>query len=462
MPKDTRLLASRARRFDAAYPHFPVMRAAGREVALAILDGAVPMASRWPGRRLGVEIETSAVTTDGQPLAETVRDALVAMHVDEGWQKELGAAQIEIATAPVELQRPGGLTALREEMLTASQALESALRTMAARPIRSGTNPFVPTDEGGCTSSAERYHLVPAFHRRHRRRHAPRFLDRGGRIPADRPTVVGAMSSVQFNLDCADAVEAIRLINRALVTVGFTVALGANARYLDGRDTGWADVRGRLWELSHDIRTEAEARRGASGRAGLPDGYYADLADFFADMLDQPSVINDPDRAFDLGTGLLWRDARLKFLRRGTADPQIVLEFRPLSLQPSPEEDFAMIAFAAGHVLGSATGGETLLPFPLVRANRLAAMRHGLDSELWSMSNGRPRRQPARRILDIEMDKAAHGLATLGATADELRTLTERWRRRLLAGTPSGQLAERVRKSGPPHADLRTTLLTLL
>ena len=74
------------------------------------------------------------------------------------------------------------------------------------------------------------------------------------------------------------------MLNRAFIAGPYAVTMFANARFLDGKDTGLADLRSLYWEVSHDIRTDYEACRKLSTRVGLPDRYYRDLYDYFADV----------------------------------------------------------------------------------------------------------------------------------------------------------------------------------
>jgi hypothetical protein len=271
------------------------------------------------------------------------------------------------------------------------------------------------------------------------------FGKHGSLIRCDDAASVGAMSSIQYNLDCLSVADGIELLNRAFVNGPYAVALGANARFLDGMDTGYADVRSIVWEFSHDIRTYAELSQGLSGRMGLPTNYFDSLHEYFQDLHDQPSILNMPDQAFELATGLYWKDARLKFLRLHTDTPQIVLEFRPLSLQPSVFEDFALIVFSLGNLMSAQARKERILPLPLVHDNRWSAMLHGTSGKLWMMDNGRPVQGVAKEVLAHQIRFAAMGMQVLGASSHEIAAVQEVWQKRLVDGCPSETFYQRVR-----------------
>jgi hypothetical protein len=381
--------------------------------------------------------------SDGLPLDEETRNQIVGSHRD--YQTELGSAQIEIMTSPIPVTVPGGFSVLYEAMRTETEGLDACLQQVSARTIRLGSDPNVFADERCRTRSKERYRLVPGFHAKHRRPGMPSHFGNGGSlIRCDDTASVGAMSSIQYNLDCLSVADGIELLNRSFVTGPYTVALGANARFLDGMDTGYADVRGMIWELSHDIRTYAEVSQGLSGRMGLPTNYFGSLCEYFQDLHDQPSVLNEPEKAFPNAMGLYWKDARLKFLRLNEKNPQLVLEFRPLSLQPSVFEDYALITFALGSLMSAQARKEPILPLPLVHDNRWSAMLHGTSGKLWMMKDGRPVQGAVKEVLSHQVRFAANGLRVLGASSDEIAAVQEVWHQRLVEGNPSETFCARV------------------
>jgi hypothetical protein len=433
---------SRAARFDERYPFFKDMRAELYTELQKILDGMVTIDAGHNKRRAGIETEYTCVYDDGSPLTEEHRNAIVTAQSD-CMQTELGASQIEVTTPPVDLSIERGATTLLRLMKKRDRQLLEALRVHGAVAVGMGTNPLIATDDSGRTHSIPRYLQVPDFHDANRRTDiSPVLTHNADPISVDRATIVGAMSSIQVNLDVG-AGEAIDLLNRSFVTGPFAVALGANARYIEGRDSGFADVRGAGWETSHDIRTPDEISDGVGLRVGLPGAYFSSLEDYFIDLHDQPSILNNPGKAFETATGLYWRDARLKFLHRGTGEAQTVLEFRPVSLQPTVEEDYALMMFAIGHVLGARELVAQLLPLPLVADNRWAAMRDGLHGKFWIEVHGEIVQMPGAVALPYQFGLATEGLRYLGVDDDEIEEIVSLWKRNVSEGAPSERIHAR-------------------
>ena len=144
-------------------------------------------------------------------------------------------------------------------------------------------------------------------------------------------------------------------------------------------------------------------------------------------------------------TNLFFRLALSGILRLHESDPQLVLEFRPLSLQPSAFEDYAMIAFALGMLMNADARNESLLPLPLVHDNRWSAMLHGMDGLLWMMESESPVQAPARDVLKKQITRARYGMSVLGASTEEIAQVSEVWNQRLMDGTPSDVFFMRVR-----------------
>lgn len=425
------------------------MREAFCEVAGRILHDewyvSVPNTSV---RRVGLEVEHSCVGPDG-PMPETVRDQIIA---DTNWQREIGATQIEITTPPCDLNVSDGWSGLAVSLLEETARLDAAVEAMGYRTVRHGVNPALCNlDASGRTTASQRYLFVPEFHRAHRCPIAPGLV---AGVGASDPYVTTAMCALQLNIDCHSVGEAIALLNQSYATLGYAMAIGANARYVAGQDSGWADVRGPLWEASHDIRTVDEYKIGAPGRVGFPSGYYAGLGDYLTDLYDQPFILNRPGEELEVATGLCWRYARLKFLRRGTADAQIVLEFRPLSLQPNTESDLAMTAFVLGHLFGSLD--RPRLSWSQAVENGLMAMQQGMHSQLYCSTRGGLCRLPAAAALAHELPIVLHGLERLRVPAVE-RAWVERfcWQR-IAAGSPSEQLAALLHQGFDLNAALQT------
>lgn len=441
---------SLASRFDVEYPHFPEMRAQFRKRAQEILSNERPVEGETDRRLVGFELEFSCIDGAGQPMSETVRNELVASEPDR-WGKELGSSQIEVKTEPVDLMASDGLEQMRQSIFTETRRLMNALDQRGLIAVRLGTNPLLPLDESLRSHDPDRYILVPDFHDRHRRPGISPSLGLGAhQVRVDIARIIGAASSVQFNVDCRSVEEALAVLNYAFMLSPVVLAMTGNSRFLDGKDTGFSDIRGPMWELSHDIRTPGELSLGVPSRVGLPRDYYPTLASYFADLHDQPAILNDPDKALELAVGLFWRDARLKFLPGRNGALKSVVEFRPMPLQQSSNEDFAFMAFSLCVIFGSLMRKRVMLPMNLVHDNRWAAMLHGTRAKLWGTTwDGELYHVPARDALRREMDYAKTALLSsfVGRSPEFAVEVLELWQDRLLDGCPSDVAFDRMTQS---------------
>lgn len=455
------LTPSRASRFDGedGCEHFNDTRARLRDTANAILTGTISVRSAGTQRLLGIETETSCIGSSST-FTQDQRDKIVASRPGM-WDIELGAMQIETKTQPVDLLLKGGLRRLQAEVVAEDALLTSELEKVGAVQMRLGSNPLVALDDSVRSQGILRYQTIPDFHARFRR------MSSIDGLFGSHPRVVGAFSSIQYNLDCNSPKEAIKFINHAFVTGPYAVALSANARFLEGKDTGYADIRTLLWEQSHDIRTEREVAQGLCGRVGLPTTYYRDLRDYFLDVHDQPTMLpysvfegENAAEPFDVATRLLWREVRLKFLPVGANVRQIVLEFRQMSVQPTAKEDYAMILFAVGHLMGVTLEKRPLQPWRYLKENRLNAARFGLDGHLWYYGRNAWTKGCAREALKSEFLTAVRGLKALCGDEDIIDEVYDVWCKRLIAGTPSDVMLSALQRLGPITTEtLRSTIL---
>jgi len=223
------------------------------------------------------------------------------------------------------------------------------------------------------------------------------------------------------------------------------VALGANAPYMNLLDTGYADVRFLAWEISHDSCSHEELANGRQTRVGLPRRYYKGMNDYFNQILSYPFVMNDPismEHPFEVGNGIYWRDARLKFFRDKKT---IAVEFRPVSLQPTLREDIAMMIFYLGRLLWSQQKNETLIPMEYVRENKFRAMKYGLNAKLKILNNSIISSKPATTILAQEINRAEEGLRLFGAKNQDIKYFLDPLRKRLSTGSPAECFVKKVK-----------------
>ena len=393
-----------------------------------------------PTVKIGLEVEYSLVDNRFDQAPETVRNTVVAENPDF-IDAEMGAAQIELRTDPIDALDNAGFGAIHESLVKRQRLLNHAATKNSTILLASGSNPFVPITDIA-RSDKLKYQLVPNFHNVNHNGCSTILGDEG--LDVGDAAIVGILNSVQANIEAAGFCDAIDKLNRSFMIGPMAVALTANARFLDLKDSCVDDVRMIAWELSHETRTNEEINIGIAPRAGIPSRYYYDVGDYLDQVMSYPFILNVPDKAMEVGIGLNWRDARIKFVEDST-----VVEFRPVSTQPTPEGNSAAMAFYVGRLLWSQINKEGLLPIEKVRDNRDSAMTVGSRALLWtSTDTGKIVRASAQEVLPLEIEKAVSGLEASGTPDVELvRELMFELNQNLVTGTPSSKLNAFVKTS---------------
>lgn len=412
----------------------------------------------------GMEIEYSLLKEYEQASEEdrdlVIKDAQAKHQVDDAlYDKELGAAQLELRTEgpPPDLIQTG-FQGLENHVGSIEQALFTAVREHELLLLRSGSNPFVPVNEI-LRTTADKYRDVPNHH------------DIYKRFPLDSPDtkigsrdkievrgadIISLTNAVQFLIDAQSLNDAIDKVNRSLMISPYIWAVSGNARYLDGKDSEMEDLRMLAWEISHDTRTADEVLERDVQRVGLPDSYHVDMRHYFNRSSSFPTILVDPNKYppegfpevdenffFYVSLGIYWNDVRLKF---NLDRCQAIVEFRPISTQPSLEYDMAIMAFYIGRLAWSQKTNEPLLDLGLVRQNRYRVMRKGLSSVLWQILDGRIILRDAKAVVRDELKKAEIGLEQLQLTSERTGEYFNMLKERLEKGTPAAQLSTLVKQ----------------
>lgn len=370
--------------------------------------------------KVGMESEYSLLTSSYSQADQSVRDSIIAQDPSI-FDKELGAAQIELWTGPVNLLGKE-LNLLIDDYRLKESLLGRLADQSGSRVLRSGSNPFVPLSEVAVTKGCFKYELSMDFHRRNRRHPLDTTFGLEEIVDVADPSCISLFNAVHFNIDCLHIKDAIDKLNRSLMLSPLLTAFGTNAMFLDYKMTGIADIRLPAWQISHDVRTTREVGDGLLTRIGMPKAYYKDVYDYFDQLLAHPFIIGqDPvvrEHAFDVAIGLNWRDARLKFLRDGKNI--LIVEFRALPMQPTLEDDAAMLMFYLGRLLWSQQNHEELLPFDIVVDDKIQAMNYGLFARLHCRDkNGNLKTEVAHKLLDLEIERASIGLLKFGLDPKE-------------------------------------------
>jgi gamma-glutamyl:cysteine ligase YbdK (ATP-grasp superfamily) len=376
---------------------------AGAERALAQTDRAddVPLTT-------GFEVEYSVVKAGTCELVEqSVRDLIVSRE-PELLTQELGAWQIELRTQPVDLVA-GGFRGLEAHLSSCESRAVKAALSCGAELIRIGSFPLCHLDQIRRTQ-IDRYQRVPEWHDTRHSAAMPSFVGRNQRTRRAGADVISLMNSTQANLAMANHDEGVKCLNLSLSLSPIVLAVSGNARFLDGVDTGYADVRMRVWEFTHDTRTPVERVAGVPIRVGLPDRYFRSIDDYLHFVNSLPLVLKNPSAAFETGIGLNWLDARLKF-KSGI----LLLEFRPISAQPCVAHDMAVFSFYLGLLQYYRARDVDLPDIDLIKNNRMVAMHRGLAADFWIRDDsGRKRSVQASTLVGESLDKAATGLIETG------------------------------------------------
>ncbi len=357
--------------------------------------------------RVGAELELFLFHRDGTLVSDEEKRTILGTADGDSFGYELGAAAVEINPGPINLHKEG-FQGWFNQLHKLEKALHKSAKARKVKVGRCGTVPWASTKNIARTDM-EKYRLVPDFHNKRRPSWAPRNL--GGAFVAD-AAIVGLCNAFQFSVEACSLNDGIDKLNRLLFISPMAVALSANARVFDCIDTGWADARFEVWRRSHETRTQKELSNGSVLRIGLPKNYYRNLEHYLQDICSYPFIISNPEAALGIGIGLNWRDARLKFI-----DGSPVVEFRPVSTQPTLEEDIAIGVFVVGRLLWSQQNEEVLPPMAVVNRNKLEAEMRGLNAKLaLDGTTGR-----AQQLLREELSRATKGLESEGILDEQAK-----------------------------------------
>lgn len=413
------------------------MRKAFHKVAEGILRDEHRFIKTEGNLKVGLEVEYSVVTDNSSQAPEAARDQIIAEN-KEFTDVELGAAQLELRTIPMVINH-AGLGGLEEELQSKESRIQASARRSGLFLFKVGTNPFVDIKDIVRTNKPK-YLLVPNYHNDNKRCGLNTLIGTVEQVDVRDAAVVALSNSVQCNLEASCFADAVDKTNRSFMIGPMALALGANARFLEQKDTGLADTRMLAWEISHDTRTAIETEEGLITRVGLPGLYYQDLRDYFQQITVYPFILHNPEAAFQIGIGLNWRDTRIKFIENS-----IVIEFRPVSTQFTTRENVAMMLFYLGRLQWSCLHKEHLMNLKAVSQNREQAMRYGINSMFWTRKDRKLVLSPASAAIRLELERAVEGLKVSGFAKREIDNYFDLLRERIdRKQTPSDKLTERV------------------
>lgn len=402
--------------------------------------------STW---KVGLETEYGLVDKNFRPVEHEVRDELIN-DLDFA-DVEVGGSQVELRTDPM---IPESLSDLENKLEGNESDLIDEANGLGLNLVRSGTNPFVNTSDIPI-SSEEKYQKVPSFYEEARHEEVQESFGCKDVIDPRNSDLAALINSTQVNVQAEGLQDAVNKANFTYMISPFLSAISGNARFLEGKDLGFDDVRMPLWEKSHDIRDSDNFEEELD--VGKLDSYFladneedeTDIENYFRRVKEQPFILNDEEKrvaAREIGIGTYWKDSRIKFNHEPEEDEyETIVESRIVSTQPSMAEEIAMHGFYIGRLayaqnMGkieeNAEGTEDLMDIQKVNRNRHSAMYNGLDTKLYSMEG---ELKNAEEVLEAELEKAEKGLEHIEIDDQGYLDLLYD---RLDEGTPSDKMAE--------------------
>lgn len=299
---------------------------------------------------VGVEEEFQLVDPGSLALTPKIKAVLAARDA-AGLSAETVTS--ELSASCLEVRSPACPTVpeLARELSAARSRVRKLVEGCGARLAAAGTHPFSDSVEQEITAD-DRYRQVE---------------ERMGWTAR-----MQAIYGLHVHVSVPDAGYAIQAVNALSRYVPLFIALSANSPFWNGRDTGLASVRARVF--------------GLVPRSGLPPAF-REWEDFerYVDARIQAGLI--PDYSW------CWWDAR-PHPKLGT------VELRAPDVQTASARTAALAALAQCLV---ATAGEHAPEDPLsTEENKWSATRHGLDAPLHDFATGRstPAREVARKLVE--------------------------------------------------------------
>lgn len=430
------------------------MRNAFRKKVKEIIEEKERFIKKREDTMIGLESEIGVFDlhhTESEMLF--VRDAIVKRVGNEGADVELGAFQLELRTPPLSIFSTDGILPLEKKYRDITAIAVEEVKKHDSSILRCGTNPFVRIHDTPRTKK-EKYTEVPNFQNVHRRKFAEMHIGiNGPNVNIGDASIVSLFQSFQVNMGACSLDDAVTLLNYALMTGPYLVGIGGNSRYLECTDTGINDVRILAWEASHDTRTVHDVVHGTKTRIGLPERYFLNIEDYFGRVARYPFILHNPDFAMQVGIGLHWLDTRIKII--GDA---AVVEFRMLPTQPQSADEISFALAFIGRLLYAVDNKEELLPFELVKENRLSTLLYGTRGNVWIKNGGLLKRVPIDEAIEIEVARAIQGLCSIGIDErDRLGEFIARYKK----NSPSEILARALNgKKYPEKEELWNALVS--
>ena len=322
---------------------------------------------------------------------------------------ELGNHQMELITDPM---RINSINQFRNDY---KNDLSETISWIKQKLSGHGTIPNLSLEDFEVSPNITKYEVVPKYHND---RVDVGFKENFKEFDARH---IGLCNSLQINMDCESGKDAINKLNKSFEITPYLVALFGNAKILNNKDTGFKDCRIDLWKETHDTRNVQARLNEQEPRMGEIFKYFDSVEDYMYRVMKNPFIMHDgthtQEDAFGIGIGMNWKDARMKYIKKGELY-QPVVEFRPISSQASTEEDLAVIMTYIGLVHDT----KKLNYIGIVNHNRESALVDGLEGVMF---DDRGNKVPTLKLVNQKMNVAKNNLIDMGYDRNEVNKVFE-------------------------------------
>lgn len=389
-------------------------------------------------RRVGLEQEMFLVDARGRPACvgpQVLRDAK-----DPRLTTELAQFNLE-ANLPPQLLTSDVLTRLESELNDVIAVVNGGARAHDAAVLLTGILPSLQQSDLTLAQMTPevRYQILDRAVMRLRGGPFQVFLQGTDELNITHDCVVLESANTSFQLHLqVEAEEFAELYNLAQLVTGPLLAAAVGSPLLLGKRL-WQETRVALFERTVDVRSAAETARGGRTRVSFGDDWVQDsvLEVFREDAArfrvlvtreaeQDPVAIAREGRAprlhaLSLHNSTVWRWNRACYGSDGET-AHLRIENRVVPSGPTVIDEVANAALFWGVLLGLrdlAPGIAKRIAFDNVRANFIAAARHGLDAQFSWLDGKRIGAQAL--LLEELLPSAQRGLESVGVDPADLR-----------------------------------------
>ena len=348
-------------------------------------------------KKVGLEEEyTLADLKTLRPASEQIRDRLA--NLIPFAQQEMGTSQIETISSPIKFSENSFPATLLQDCQYRKDTLKNEARRLGVFPAPFGLWPLDSHPEIQVTCSDKHQNIFNSINSLKRR---PIFIGRDSIFDVSCASMAGLTNGIHINLELRTTEEAIHAVNHAMSISCLLIALGANSRFLYGRNTGMAAARLLAYEASVTIDPKNSSL--PKCLAGLPDGYFADF-NAYAKFASPAHFIN--------GQTAIWNDVRLK-----NVGNKNIVEIRYFDTQTTAQGESFLVLLCIG-LLADSIFNSPLKPWQLVQSDRSTVIESGINSSVHFFKKSEWQRRCLREMGNDIHESAKRGLLLLGIEDD--------------------------------------------